>query len=62
MRVVLNTITFAEHKGKTRLTLQAVVVKLAPEAAKALAGMKEGWTQSLERLAKFLMTRSGDRR
>jgi uncharacterized protein YndB with AHSA1/START domain len=46
----LNTITFAEHNGKTKLTLHVVVLKAAPEAAGALAGMEEGWTQSLERL------------
>jgi uncharacterized protein YndB with AHSA1/START domain len=47
---VHNTITFAEHDGKTTLTLRAVVVKAAPEVAGALAGMEAGWTQSLERL------------
>jgi uncharacterized protein YndB with AHSA1/START domain len=46
----LNTITFAEHNGKTKLTLHVVVLKAAPDAAGALAGMEEGWTQSLERL------------
>ncbi len=46
----LNTITFAEHNGKTKLTLHVVVIRATPEAAKALAGMEQGWTQSLERL------------
>jgi len=51
---VLNTVTFTEHNGKTKLTLHAVVVKSAPEVAAALDGMREGWSQSLDRLAKEL--------
>ncbi len=52
---VLNTVTFAEHNGKTKLTLHTVVVKSAgPEVAGALAGMEEGWRQSLDKLAKYL--------
>ncbi len=50
---VLNTVTFAEHDGKTTLTLQAVVVTAAPTVGHvqaALVGMEEGWTQSLDRL------------
>jgi uncharacterized protein YndB with AHSA1/START domain len=48
---VRNTVTFAEHEGKTTLRLEAVVVKAAPAAARALEGMEMGWSQSLERLA-----------
>ncbi len=51
---VLTTVTFAEHNGKTKLTLQAVVVKAAPAAAGALSGMELGWRQSLDRLAEHL--------
>ncbi len=51
---VLNTVTFTEHGGKTKVTLQARVVKSMPEVAAALAGMEEGWTQSLERLEELL--------
>jgi uncharacterized protein YndB with AHSA1/START domain len=51
---VLNTVTFTEHNGKTRLTLHAKVVKSTPAAAGALAGMEQGWTESLERLAAVL--------
>jgi uncharacterized protein YndB with AHSA1/START domain len=45
------TVTFAEHEGGTKLTLRAHVVKETPDAARYLAGMEQGWTQSLERLA-----------
>lgn len=52
---VLNTVTFAEHDGKTKLTLHAIVVKSAgPEVAGALAGMEEGWRQSLDKFAGYL--------
>jgi uncharacterized protein YndB with AHSA1/START domain len=48
-------VTFAEHGGKTKLTLQASAVALAPVAPKMLAGMETGWTQSLERLAELVV-------
>ena len=51
---VLNTVTFVEHDGKTKLTLHAVVVKAAPEVAAALAEMEEGWTQNLVRLEELM--------
>ena len=54
----LNAVTFAEHNGKTKLTLQVVVVKSAPEAEAALDGMEEGWNQSLDRLADYLAAAS----
>lgn len=47
----LNTVSFEDLSGRTRLTLNARVVNAAPEAARNLAGMEEGWTQSLERLS-----------
>lgn len=50
---VLYTVTFASRGGKTKLTLKVVVVKSTPAAA-ALAGMEEGWSQSLERLAEYV--------
>jgi uncharacterized protein YndB with AHSA1/START domain len=51
---VHNTVTFMVHNNRTKLTLQANVVKSAPEVAKALDGMEEGWTQSLDRLEELL--------
>lgn len=51
---VLNTVTFAEQDGKTKLTLHAVVVKSGPEVAPALDGMEDGWRQSIDRLAAHL--------
>jgi uncharacterized protein YndB with AHSA1/START domain len=48
---VLNTVTFADEGGKTKLTLHASVSKVRPEAARHLAGMEIGWSMSLDRLA-----------
>ena len=53
---VRNTVTFADLGGRTKLTLQAVVVTAAPAVAGALAGMAEGWSQSLDKLAEYLQT------
>ena len=48
---VLNTVTFAEESGKTRLTVHASVSKVRAEAAQHLAGMELGWSMTLDRLA-----------
>ena len=50
----LTTVTFAEQGGKTKLTVQANAVGLAPIASQMLAGMEAGWTQSLERLETYV--------
>ena len=47
----LTTVAFAKHGGKTKLTVQASAVGLAPVAPQMLEGREAGWTQSLERLA-----------
>jgi len=50
----LTTVTFVEQGGKTKLTVHAKAIGLAPEAPQMLAGMEAGWTQSLERLAELV--------
>jgi len=57
MLEVLNTATFADLGDKTELTLHAVVTKASPEMAAPLAGMEEGWMQSLEKLDGLLTGR-----
>jgi len=62
---VLTTVTFADEGEQTRMTLEAIVVKATADAKFALDGMREGWTQSLERLAgdlahTFLISRTFD--
>jgi uncharacterized protein YndB with AHSA1/START domain len=52
---ILNTITFEDFHGITKLTLHARLLtkdfKLTPQAAAALSGMEQGWSESLYRLA-----------
>jgi len=48
---VHNTVTFADQNGKTNLIMHARVLKATPQVAGAVAGMQQGWTQSLDRLA-----------
>jgi uncharacterized protein YndB with AHSA1/START domain len=46
----VNTVTFAESGGKTKLTLHAVVTKATAEVSDALEGMEAGWSESLDKL------------
>ncbi len=55
---VLTTVTFAEESGKTKQILRARVIKKTAQAAPYLAGMEAGWTQTLERLAAYVSTKS----
>ncbi len=48
---ILNTITFADVGGKTLLTLTAEVLQVTPTATGMIAGMRQGWSESLDRLA-----------
>ncbi len=48
---VLNTITFTDEGGKTRLSLTAEASKLKSEGQHHLDGMNQGWNESLDRLA-----------
>jgi uncharacterized protein YndB with AHSA1/START domain len=51
---ILNTVTFEDYNGLTKLTLHAVLVtkdfQMTPQVAAALAGMEQGWSESLYRL------------
>jgi uncharacterized protein YndB with AHSA1/START domain len=51
---VMNTITFKEQNGKTEVTVHAAVTRATPAQAAAMAGMNEGWSQSLDRLDALL--------
>lgn len=52
----LHTVTFAEEKGKTKMTLVSRALRTTPEANQYIGGFDAGMTQSLERLAKHLKT------
>ncbi len=53
----LTTVTFAEHEGKTKLTLRTRGTAIADYAVPYLSGMETGWSQSLEKLATELAQR-----
>jgi uncharacterized protein YndB with AHSA1/START domain len=56
----LNTVTFDEYGlSGTLMTLAVRVLGATPEAAPHLAGMEEGWTQSLVRLQDFVASLDG---
>ena len=48
---VLNTVTFTGVAGGTEISLVARVTSTTPAAPQFLAGMSQGWSQSLDRLA-----------
>jgi uncharacterized protein YndB with AHSA1/START domain len=47
---VINTITFTAEAGKTRLTVHAEVLRVDPGMELSVAGMEEGWKQTLDKL------------
>jgi uncharacterized protein YndB with AHSA1/START domain len=47
------TVIFEDHGNQTRLTVQTKGVGIAPAAPQMLAGMQQGWSQSLEKLAEL---------
>ncbi len=50
----MTTVTLAEERGKTRLTLHTKAKVIVPYAAQFLSGMEIGWNQSIDRLADFV--------
>lgn len=58
---ILNTVSLADRDGRTALRLEARVLQAAPGAAGPLAGMEEGWSQSLDKLASDVATRASVR-
>ncbi|MGH7014061.1 MAG: SRPBCC family protein [Stellaceae bacterium] len=48
---VRTVVLFESIGGKTRLTLRATVIMQTDAAAAHIAGMSEGWSQTLDRLA-----------
>jgi len=50
----LVTVTFAEHAGKTKLTLQQSVLESVAERS----GAQQGWTESLDRLGEYVAARA----
>ena len=48
------TVTFAEHGGKTTMSLKSHAVGRVPAAPQMLAGMEAGWTQSIDKLGELV--------
>jgi len=55
---VLNTVTFSDQNGKTRLHLHAAVSGITVEGKRYIDGMKEGWNQSIDRLNDYVRNQS----
>jgi uncharacterized protein YndB with AHSA1/START domain len=51
---ILTTVTLAEDKERTKLTLRATVVHAKGSALDALKGMKQGWSESLAKMSEHL--------
>jgi uncharacterized protein YndB with AHSA1/START domain len=48
-------IIFTEENGKTKIEVKAAILKTGPKAGMAVQGMEMGFTQQLEKLAKFVV-------
>src|SRR4029077_5000659 len=49
------SVALIEQGGKTTLTVKSHMVGLVPIAPQVLAGMKAGWTQSIDKLEELLV-------
>jgi uncharacterized protein YndB with AHSA1/START domain len=49
-----NTVLFEVAGGKTKLTVIDQVTRVTPDAAFAIAGMEQGWNESLDKLVEFM--------
>jgi len=50
----LTTVVFEEQGDKTKLTLHVTAKGISPESPQMLAGMNQGWTESIDKLGEFL--------
>jgi hypothetical protein len=57
---VLNTVTFADERGKTKFTLHASVGKVRAEGVPHPAGMEQGWSGAVDRLRDRLAQELGE--
>jgi uncharacterized protein YndB with AHSA1/START domain/ketosteroid isomerase-like protein len=55
----LNTVTFEEQRGRTRVTVHARAEGYVDFATQMLAGMEAGWSQSLDKLASHGLRAAG---
>jgi uncharacterized protein YndB with AHSA1/START domain len=58
----LVTVTLGGLGSKTKMKLHVLVTKTTPEAEGPLSGMKQGWTESIDKLEEiFKMGKGGDK-
>lgn len=50
----LTTVTFSDHPDGTLMEMTTTAKALVPMAAQMLQGMEQGWSQSFDKLARFL--------
>lgn len=50
----LTTVTFSDHPDGTLMEMTTTARALVPMAAQMLQGMEQGWSQSFDKLARFL--------
>ena len=50
------TVTLADLKGKTKLTVNARVLEVTDEGKAAIEGMEQGWNETLDRLVEVAAT------
>lgn len=51
---VLTTLTFEDQGGQTLLTMTAKVISVTAVGRQCLAGMEEGWNQTLDKLVEYM--------
>jgi uncharacterized protein YndB with AHSA1/START domain len=51
----VTTVHFEDHRGKTKLTLHTTARGVAAIAAQMIAGMEQGWTESIDKLETYLI-------
>lgn len=54
-----NVVTLENAGGRTKMTVDIVVVKATPEAEGPLAGMEQGWNEQLDRLVEAVVALTG---
>ena len=50
----ITTVTFEEQGDKTKLTIHAILTKIAPGMEAAYKGMNQGWNESIDKLEELL--------
>jgi uncharacterized protein YndB with AHSA1/START domain len=55
----LTTVELEDRGAATEVTVRVQVLRATPDARENLAGMREGWSESLERLAGLEMKAAG---